>query len=586
MFAGLVAVTAAAVLALTWGASLRNTVDSLNQRAVDLTSALQTGIERHLLPAEDMARETVNAIREGIIDPRDQNAFAKFLMGGLAATPQIRALAVIRPDYTSWSVHRAEGPLQLETVSRAPPEVIAKAFKDAKSRKAGPYWGDLVRVRGATLINLRTLFDWPGGGQGMLVAAISTQELSRFLMVESRYTDWTGFILYNRSEVLAHPMLNTMPKALADVLTEDQPLLPLSMLPDPVLRGVWEGTDGNIFRSAAAAGAQVRLNPPDDPTHIFVIGRTTRFGDTPWYFGAYTDLEAVDSEYDRAIGSGAASLVLVGIAIIAAIWIGQRLSRPLQRTAIAAGQIGRLELDVLTPLPKSRVREFDQQANAFNQMAEGLRTFSTYVPKQLVALLASRGFRADIPAQSMEVTVLFTDIVGFTSQTERMSAEETATMLNEHFTLLGQAIHEEEGVIDKYIGDSVMAFWVPALSGEEAAAHAVRCARRMATLLKEDNRNRVANHQQPVRVRVGIHTGTALVGNIGASDRVNFTVVGDTVNVAQRLQEYGRNVDPSAECIILASDATIEAIPADERGECIGALPIRGRSADIVGWRL
>ena len=89
-----------------------------------------------------------------------------------------------------------------------------------------------------------------------------------------------------------------------------------------------------------------------------------------------------------------------------------------------------------------------------------------------------------------------------------------------------------------------------------------------------------------MRIRIGVHTGPALVGNIGAEERVNFTVVGDTVNVAQRLQDYGRFVDDDAECVILTSDTTAEALPEEERGERIGALPIRGRAANIVGWRL
>ena len=139
VFAGLVTITAAAVLALTWGASLRNTFDFLNQRKVDLTADMKAGIEGHLLPAKDLTRETLAAISQGVFDPSDQEVFAQFLIGGLAATPQIRALAVIRPDHSSWSVHRGEGPLKFEEGSRAPPELIAKAFEDAKSREPGPY---------------------------------------------------------------------------------------------------------------------------------------------------------------------------------------------------------------------------------------------------------------------------------------------------------------------------------------------------------------------------------------------------------------------------------------------------------------
>jgi adenylate cyclase len=330
----------------------------------------------------------------------------------------------------------------------------------------------------------------------------------------------------------------------------------------------------------------VRFDPPDDPTHIYIVSRTERFGDTPWYYGAYTELEAVDAEVERALQSGVIALALAGVAVLVAIWIGHRLARPLRRSAEAAGQIGRLELDGFQPLPKSRVREFDQQATAFNQMAEGLRSFSTYVPKQLVSALARRGFRSDIPARKQEVTVLFTDIAGFTSQTEHMTAEETGRMLNEHFSLLGDVISNEQGVIDKYIGDSIMAFWVPALTDGDPAARAVGAARTIAALLKSDNQRRRIAGLPPIRVRIGIHTGPALVGNIGGKDRVDFTVVGDTVNIAQRLEGYGRNVDREADCVIVASDQTVVALPEDWPRQDLGELPIRGRAAAIRGWRI
>ena len=125
-------------------------------------------------------------------------------------------------------------------------------------------------------------------------------------------------------------------------------------------------------------------------------------------------------------------------------------------------------------------------------MAEGLRTFSTYVPKQLVTLLARRGFRSDIPARLVDVTVLFTDIVGFTSQTEMLSAEETAAMLNHHYGMLGRAISDEQGIIDKYIGDSVMAFWVPSLVENKAPHHAVSAARRIAVMIAAETAAKLA----------------------------------------------------------------------------------------------
>lgn len=541
-----------------------------------------TTIEDHLNPAEVMVKETLTAIGNGALDPTDQSDFASWLMGGLAAVPQIRAIAVIPPDLKSWSVHRGTGLIEFDPVSRANSATVARVIGDAAQRGGKPYWGEIVYVEGSALINYRALFLWPGGGRAMLVIAISTSDLSRFLAKKSAASDWSGFILYDKSQVLAHEYIDENPGA----LTAAQPVLPLSVLPDPVLRRIWDGVDGKFFEAAADAGAQVRFDPPDNPTHIYIVSRTDRFGDTPWYYGAYTELDLVNRGFARAFYSGLIALALAAAAVLVAIWFGQRLAQPLRRTAIAAGQIGRLELDGLPPLPRSGVREFDQQATAFNQMAEGLRSFSTYVPKQLVDVLARRGFRSDIPAQAVEVTVLFTDIAGFTSQTEHMTAEETGAMLNAHFGLLGEVIAREQGIIDKYIGDSIMAFWVPDLTEGVPAARAVAAARAIGCLLEADNCRRCADNKEPIRIRIGIHTGLALVGNIGGKGRVDFTVVGDTVNIAQRLEGYGRNIDAEADCVIVASDETVRHLPVDWPRENLGELPIRGRTAAIRGWRI
>jgi adenylate cyclase len=582
VLAGLVALTAALVLALTWGASLRNTFDLLNDRSIGLAYNLRAAIETHLQPAEDLAGEAARQIAAGGLDPSDRVAFGHWLMGALAAVPQVRGIGVVPPDLAVWSVHRAGGAIVMEPRARVRPGVIRLIAEDAKGRPPQPYWGDVEFVDGASVISLRVPIVWPGGGKGLLVVGISLQEISRHLARQQTALGWTGFILRDQTHVLAHPYLDRNP----GVLTEAQPMLPLGALADTPLARVWNATESRVFGKSAAAGVRVLFDDPIAPRYIFVLSRIDPFGERPWYYGAYNAIEAVDAEVERAVRSGLLSLALVAVAVVIAILIGHRIARPLRRSAEAAARIGRLELDGLEPLPRSRVRELDGQAIAFNRMADGLRTFSTYVPKPLVGLLAKRGFRSDVPPLAGTATILFTDIVGFTRQTERLGAAEVAAFLNHHFSLLVAAVLEEGGIVDKYIGDSVMAFWAPPLSDADGPRRAVAAARRIAAVIADDNRRRAAAGEEPVRVRVGIHTGPALVGNIGAVGRIDYTIVGDTVNVAQRLQDYGRHVDAAAECVILASDATVMAIPQEERGERVGALPIRGREAAVVAWRL
>src|SRR5690606_6513392 len=190
----------------------------------------------------------------------------------------------------------------------------------------------------------------------------------------------------------------------------------------------------------------------------------------------------------------------------------------------------------------SPFRETDEARVAFNSMLRGLRWFETYIPRRLVERLIEQGGEEALPSEYRDVTVLFTDIVGFTSIGERLSAQKLSAFLNRHFTVLAEHIEREGGTIDKYIGDSIMAFWNAPDPQPDHADRAVRAALAIARALHEDNERRARKGLRPVRLRIGLHTGPAVAGNIGAPGRVNYTLVGDTVNTAQRLESLGKEM--------------------------------------------
>ena len=235
----------------------------------------------------------------------------------------------------------------------------------------------------------------------------------------------------------------------------------------------------------------------------------------------------------------------------------------------------------MTPLKRSRVLEFDDQATAFNAMLTGLRAFSAYVPRALVAKLVRTGDADATRPREATVTVMFTDIAGFTSISEQLPANVGAEILNHHFALVCEAIGAEGGTVDKFLGDGVMAFFgaPDRLKGHGAAA--VRAAIAIRDALEADNRMAADSDRPPLRVRIGIHTGRVIVGNIGAADRVNYTIVGDTVNVSQRLQELGKLVAPDAETAIVISGETAGRL--DERFTLTpsGRHRLRGRGEPI-----
>ena len=147
------------------------------------------------------------------------------------------------------------------------------------------------------------------------------------------------------------------------------------------------------------------------------------------------------------------------------------------------------------------------------------------------------------------------------------------------------------GVIDKYIGDSVMAVWGGLSRMDDHADHAVRAALAIARVIREDNATRRGAGQPLIRVRIGLHSGPVVVGNIGAPGRVNFTVVGDTVNIAQRFEQLGKEfMAPDEEVVVLASGGTLAAV---KHREALGLGPVapvlrhvKGHDEPVEAYRL
>jgi adenylate cyclase len=175
------------------------------------------------------------------------------------------------------------------------------------------------------------------------------------------------------------------------------------------------------------------------------------------------------------------------------------------------------------------------------------------------------------------VTVLFTDVVGFTGRTANLSAEETADFLNHHLGVLTGCIEAENGMVDKFIGDAVMALWNAIEEQPDHAARAARAARAIAAALRRDN----AARELPVRVRIGLHSGAVVLGNIGTATRMNYTVVGDTVNIAQRIEDLARDLLPDAEVAVLLSATTAGALPPEFAVTSLGWHRLRGRDDPI-----
>lgn len=186
-----------------------------------------------------------------------------------------------------------------------------------------------------------------------------------------------------------------------------------------------------------------------------------------------------------------------------------------------------------------------------------------------------------------EVTILLTDIAGYTTLAERTSPEAVTDYLNRHFTLLNACIEAEGGVAAQFIGDSMMAFWGAPDPQPDHAARACRAGLAIHAALEADNVARIARGEPPVRLRIGINTGEANVGNVGAPGRIAYGLVGDTVNTTQRIEQLAKLVCPDfATTAILVSSRTRDQAGREFTFADAGSHAVRGRQTEVQVFRL
>jgi class 3 adenylate cyclase len=273
----------------------------------------------------------------------------------------------------------------------------------------------------------------------------------------------------------------------------------------------------------------------------------------------------------------------LALVAIGGFFLGRRLGRPIDRLASAARSLGAFDLDAVPTFEGSIFREIDQAERAFDGATRGLRAFARYVPRELVRHLSQPGAIGAVRSESREVTVLFTDLVGYTTSTAALGPEETVCFLNEHFARVTACIESEGGTVDKFIGDSVMAFWGAPTPQPDHAERAVRAVRLIAEAIRDET---APGGPGRVRLRVGLASGNVVVGDIGSSSRTSYTVIGDTVNVASRLEQHGKMIDPDADVVALASGETIDRLLDRDSCQPLGAVELRGRPTPIEVFRV
>lgn len=296
-----------------------------------------------------------------------------------------------------------------------------------------------------------------------------------------------------------------------------------------------------------------------------------------WFLGTY----APESDFLDVLARNERAAVAVALAALAAgllvtMILARRISVPLTRLAAEMAEVGDFRLQLRPPM-RTIFREVAVMDESLLNMKGSLRSFSYYVPRDLVRGMLQSGQEATLQGQTREMTVFFSDIEGMTSIAETMAPDALVKMLSRYFDEMTEVIAAQGGTVDKFIGDAIMAFWgAPAPAADHAARAseaALRCERKLAEL-------RRTPELEKIRARIGIATGEVLVGNVGSHDRFNYTVMGDTVNLASRLEGLNKLYGTR----ILISDAAYRSAQGHVIARPVGVVRVKGKMRPVEVW--
>jgi adenylate cyclase len=274
------------------------------------------------------------------------------------------------------------------------------------------------------------------------------------------------------------------------------------------------------------------------------------------------------------------------VAISATVWISVRAVQPIESVTAMAGKLERLEVEDSGHGKSSAIREVDDLRRAIGRAAVGLKSFLKYVPQNLLKEYMASGQQASTGGSLRQVTVVFIDIRDYSTVSEKLEPMLLVKHLNEFLEEVCLAVAERKGTIDKFIGDSVMAFWNAPEAIErhegEACAAMLDCIERIV----KASATWSANGLPAWEPCIGINTGEVIVGNIGSSTRLNYTIIGDAVNLASRIEGLNRVYGTR----MLISEATLSNAGNRFLTRPIDLVAVKGKTVpvlvhELLGWR-
>jgi len=436
---------------------------------------------------------------------------------------------------------------------------------------------------------------------GKLVAVssidINIVTLSEFLGTLQIFKRGRAFILNDKNQVIGIPMRS---EADLDRLVKKSPegsdnpfeLYQLQELPDPNIRTAV--TSWLDRKAAGATRADFEFNGADGVSYLVDLVEFPYKPEAHFTIGILIpkdDILGIVKRNSMIVFAIIAACFLLSIMV--GVLLSRRISRSLAKLATEVDKVSRLDLDSDEAI-RSSISEVVEINNSVQKMKKGLRSFKKYVPVDLVLQLNDMQREAVLGGEKKTLTIFFSDIADFTTISEQLSPEALVENLGIYFHGMSHTILENGGTLDKYIGDAIMAFWGAPVHRTNHASLACTSALKCQKYLDRLAVGFTSAGKPLFNTRIGIHTGAVIVGNIGYEERLNYTIIGDSVNLASRLEGlnkyYGTRIIISDETLAQVAGGFVtrklDLVAVKGKTNGVGIHELVGTKADLAPDRL
>lgn len=407
---------------------------------------------------------------------------------------------------------------------------------------------------------------------GVVNINIPLTELSQFMAQQQVSANGIAFLVSINGDLLAFPDEQFL--SIKDSSSGNFRLGKISDLPQNWIKSGWQNYIENDKESFSFTVA--------DTPYLASFRKFSQPTLASWRIGIVMPEKDVTSAVQQTLlmAFGVAGFIFL-LSLFPLFWFARRLSLPIAQLVDQTRELKDFRLENITKI-NSPIREMNILSESIVAAAQGLRSFQKYIPAELVRQLMSSGKPIEIGGESRYLTILFSDLKDFSTLSENTPSRELLLRVSSYFEIFINAIKEEGGYVDKFIGDSVMAFWGAPLPEHHHAYHACVAAVKSQRRMKFLNENLIKDEKPPLTVRIGLHSDAVLVGNVGSPEKLSYTVMGDGVNIASRLEGINKDYDTR----ICVSHSLFK-----EAGERLWVRPIdmisvKGRKGELLIYEL